>query len=296
VIGVLLEKPNIFLVGAPKCGTTSIAAWLSDHPQVFMSSPKELDFFDTDIEHGYRDTLDRYERYFAGKAAGHVYSGEASTGYLRSRIAVRNILDYSPNARFIVGLRSPVELAVAWHWHGVMAGWESEQDFGRAWSLQDVRRRGLSLPRSCPDVERLLYGDVCKLGEQMQRLYSLVPRDRVFVYTLDELSAAPSALCLGLCEFLGLPNDGLKRLPVLNRAVTLPHWMRGLGRAVYVAKRRIGVPRVGFGLVSLLSRRTARAPKKNVAPALRLEVLEHFREDLSVLSSLIRRDLTGWCT
>jgi len=43
-----VRKPNLFIVGAPKCGTTSLWTYLREHPQVFMSAEKELYFFSTD--------------------------------------------------------------------------------------------------------------------------------------------------------------------------------------------------------------------------------------------------------
>ena len=58
------RKPNLFLIGAPKCGTTSLASYLSDHPQIFVSDPKEPHFFNTDSENRKTWNWEEYEAIF----------------------------------------------------------------------------------------------------------------------------------------------------------------------------------------------------------------------------------------
>src|SRR3546814_13335773 len=105
----MFKKPNFFIVGAPKCGTTSLANWLSEHPSIFLSNPKEPHFFDLDRRKHYKCDLARYEGFFNGVAPTHTMVGEATTGYLRSHVAISEILKYAADARFIVGLRNPVD-------------------------------------------------------------------------------------------------------------------------------------------------------------------------------------------
>ena len=45
-----MAHPSFFIVGAPKCGTTALCKYLSQHPDVFLSTPKELNYFDTDFQ------------------------------------------------------------------------------------------------------------------------------------------------------------------------------------------------------------------------------------------------------
>ena len=60
-----MRSPDFFIVGGPKCGTTSLAAWLGEHPKVFMSSYKEPHYFNTDDKRVV-DTLDYYRSLFFG--------------------------------------------------------------------------------------------------------------------------------------------------------------------------------------------------------------------------------------
>jgi len=137
-------KPNFFILGAPKCGTTSVAVLLSEHPHIYMPQ-KEPHFFNTDHRR-FLNSLEGYERLFARADARHRAVGEASVWYLSSASAVKNILDYAPEAKFIVMLRNPVEMAPSLHEEQVFTGRENVTDFAKAWALQDVRRRGHQLP------------------------------------------------------------------------------------------------------------------------------------------------------
>src|SRR5581483_10303187 len=173
-----MKKPDFFILGAPKCGTTSLAAWLAEHPDIYMSPEKEPHFFNTDHKR-YVTALEGYERLFEGASDRHAAVGEASVWYLSSEDAVANILAYNPAARFIVMLRNPVEMAPSLHEEQVFTGREEVRDFATAWDLQEARKRGHDLPRLTWEPKHLLYGDMCRLGAQLERLFSRVPAERV---------------------------------------------------------------------------------------------------------------------
>ena len=139
-----MNKPNLFILGAPKCGTTSVAAWLGEHQDVFLSNPKEPNYFShgeflpdrvSHIEY----TLADYESLFAEANNSKVIM-EASTNYmLHSRAVLPKILDYNPNAKFVVCLREPVSMAVSLHAERIFQGEEDVLDFECAWLLNDDR-------------------------------------------------------------------------------------------------------------------------------------------------------------
>lgn len=289
----MFKKPNFFIIGAPKCGTTSLAMWLSEHPNVFMPKIKELDYFDFDRRKGYADDLARYERFFADVRDEHLAIGEASTGYLRSRVAVDEILKYSPEARFIVGLRNPVEMAISWHRQAVFEAWEDVLDFETAWRLQEARRSGQHIPRLCPDVSNLLYAEVCALGSQLARLYEKVPRDRVFIYTLDEMRSDPRSLWIRVQEFLKVPDDGRQHFPTYNQAKHVPKILRIVTRIVVDIKRNLGIY-YGLGILNRMNKIFARKPVENVSRNFLLELYAYFRPEVELLQVLTGRDLSTW--
>src|SRR5437762_14391876 len=106
------HRPNLFMLGGPKCGTTSFQEYLAGHPQVFMSEPKEPCYFDKDLPFPASPRNDaEYMRCFDGATGEHTVIGEASTNYLYSKVAVATILAFNPAARFIVMLRKPIDMA-----------------------------------------------------------------------------------------------------------------------------------------------------------------------------------------
>ncbi|MEM7278566.1 MAG: sulfotransferase, partial [Pseudomonadota bacterium] len=185
-----MQKPNFFVLGAPKCGTTTICSWLAAHDQVFFSPQKEPHFFNTDSKQRGTFTLDRYEQYFASADSRHKAVGEGSVWYLASTAAVSNILEYSPAARFIVCLRNPIEAAVSMHNQSLYTGDETIVNFRDAWQAQWDRESGKEkIPASCLEVTRLLYGKACLFGQQVSKLFDAVDTQRVLIITLDEIKA-----------------------------------------------------------------------------------------------------------
>ena len=171
-----MKKPNFFILGAPKCGTTSLAAWLAEHPNVFMSPVKEPNFFNTGITKYLKYSPEAYQQLFTKADLQHLRVGEASTHYLLSKDAVPNILNYVENpseVKFIVAIRNPVEMAVSWHGQMLRDGQEVVKDFATAWHLQETRAKGLSLP-AFSEQARLLYGPLCLLGKQLEQLFRVL--------------------------------------------------------------------------------------------------------------------------
>src|SRR4029078_338240 len=97
-------RPNLFIVGAPRSGTTALHAYLSTHPDVFMSDPKEPMYWADDLPGAMRSshapvaTLDEYLALFAKAEPRHRVIGEASPIYLRSRSAIPRIEAFAPDA------------------------------------------------------------------------------------------------------------------------------------------------------------------------------------------------------
>ncbi len=184
--------------------TTSMARWLRQHPAIFMPAIKEPNFFNTDINrppiYGV-GTLDAYEALFAPATAAQRRIGEASVFYLSSTVAVQNILRYQPNARFIVMLRNPVDMAPALHAEMLVHGLENVRDFATAWKLQYHRRHGRHIPALSNSWGRQFqFAEVCALGTQLERLFTTVSRDRVLIILLDDIVANRAANTYERCD------------------------------------------------------------------------------------------------
>lgn len=286
-----MKKPNFFVIGAPKCGTTSLYHWLKQHPYAFLPGLKEPHFFNTDDKAPDRCSLAAYENLFEDAGDADIAVGECSVWYLASKEAVPRVLDYNPDARFIVCLRNPIEMAYALHHQQLFAANEHIVSFRAAWQAQDLRARMKDEPAATST--HLLYGPMCKLGEQVERLKSHASDDRIHIMFLDDMKEDPSAAYRGILEFLGLPdfqpefrksNEArARRLPFIRRIV------RGLGSV----RRSLGVRR-GFGILSRLDRWNSKPGRWRPDEGMNETLCSYFRDDIRLLGRMTGRDLTHW--
>lgn len=290
-----VKRPNFFIVGAPKCGTTSLATWLADHPNVYMSPVKEPHFFNIDGLVRVRTTHD-YEALFEAVTNEHLAVGEASTHYLYSSEAVPRILDYQPEARFIVCLRNPIDMASALHGECLVQGEETIASFERAWRIQEERRCGRHIPITLKaDPERLQYGAYCKLGAQMERLLKQVPRDRVLPLLLDDIKKSPKVEWQRVLRFIGLEDNGRDEFPALNtarqsRSILLNY----LTRMLVDLKFRCGIHQ-RFGILrALKSKNVIRKDRKVLSDSIENELKGFFYSDIMLLAKILDRDLSNW--
>ncbi len=290
-----MKIPNFFIIGAPKCGTTSLATWLSEHPQVFFSSEKEPHHFNTD--HSWLLTPKRkdYEKYFLDAGNNHHAVGEGSVWYLYSKVAVPQIEKYSLGARYIVCLRTPIEMAYSLHEQQVVTGNEHIKDFATAWRLNDARLNGKEVSRWCVEPSHLAYGTACKLGEQLQRLYETVPCDRVFTVLLDDVKDNPRRVYLDILQFLGLEDDDKRVFQVQNTAKQLKSTsIRKLVRMIGWFKQKLGI-RGGLGVLQAIDRHNVDCrPRKKMEQQLKRELIEYFQTDIKLLEKFLGRDLSAW--
>ena len=206
--------PNTFLIGAPKCGTTSVATALGCTQMPSFPYPKEPGYFATDLKtKNPAVKLDSEADYIALFKAAPLTAKciiDASVNYLFSDDAIPKILEFNRNAKFIVVLRNPVHQVIAQHQEQVFAKNENVTDFWAAWSLQDQRASGLAIPKSCADPTRLAYKLRSSLGDQLERCLGLIPREKLFIGLLDDYKRHPTLStehCMNFLTFLHKIGD-----------------------------------------------------------------------------------------
>ncbi|MEX0902116.1 MAG: sulfotransferase domain-containing protein [Pseudohongiellaceae bacterium] len=242
-----MKKPNLYVIGAPKCGTTTLAYWMSQHPEVYVSPRKEPHYFFNPYRMGM--SLWDYEALFEEVRPTQSVVAEASIWYLYSEVAVVRILNYNPDAKFVVCLRNPMEMAPSLHMQRYYSGYEMEPDFNLAWQLNSVREAGsltkvYGIDPEMGDPSHMSYRKVCMLGRQVEQLLSRIDRDRVFFMFLDDMQSDPSALWHDLQIFLGVTQYGNIDMSAQNpatthRNATISRFLNKLGSM----KRFVGVKR-----------------------------------------------------
>jgi hypothetical protein len=290
-----MKKTNFFIIGAPRSGTTALSEYLSGHPHVFFSEPKEPHFFNEDFANRPTTNMRDYLRCFEGATEEHTAVGEGSVFYLRSEMAVSNILLFQPDARFIVMLRNPIDLVYSLHSRAVYGLNEDVTNFSEAWYLQDVRKQGRHLPILSVEPKVFLYGEMCLLGSQMERLYRTVSSERVKVIFLEDFVIDTRAAYEDTLAFLGLESDGRINFPPINTNTSYSSFrVEKALRHVYVLKRKLGISG-GLGIGKWI--RTTNAdvrPREPMDPEIMPELKRFFEQDVIKLANVTGRNLDHW--
>lgn len=297
--------PDVFIIGAPKAGTTSLADWLSQHPDVYFSVPKEPFYWAADYpamraRYGF-DSRSAYEGlYSSAEASAALHRVDGSTTYLYSQRAVPEILAEVAEPKFIVALRQPVDLLVSYHRTQLVALNEDEKDFPTAWR-RSVDGRG---PGTQPlDPKLVDYPLVGRLGAAVERLLDLLPRDSVHFVLFDDLATEPGRTWAGLTGFLGLSalpqlsfdvrNASTKtfRSPLVRRLTHRPpQALAAPMRRIRQWSRTTSNP-LAAKVKSLMWQEQSRP---DIAAAARAEIVNHLAADTRKLGDLIGRDLSHW--
>ncbi|MGC9330272.1 MAG: sulfotransferase family protein [Bacteroidales bacterium] len=300
-----VQKPNFFIIGAPKCGTTALSEYLREHPDVHFSYPKEPNFFCTDFSEQHREFKDYtfYLNQCFYNSKGKTAVGEGSVYYLYSSEAVPNILKFQPKAKFIVMLRNPVDIAHSLHATHLRSGInENIEDFETAWNLQDERKEGKNLPPHCTDYKLVMYRDICKTGEQLKRLFQWVDKSKVKIILFEDFVNDTLKVYKEVLDFLNVKYDGREEFPNINynfrsKSKVLAKIIHKLSYKfawILLVKKKIGIPE-GFSLLGPVKRlNSEKSSRKELDTAFREKLVVEFRDDVSLLEKLINRDLSHW--
>lgn len=300
-----LRIPNLFLVGAPKSGTTALYEYLRALPDVFMSPKKEIHFFGQDLGPALDDE-EEYRQLFA-EARDETWVGEASPWYLYSRTAAKEIKAFNPEARILIMLRKPVDMIWALHGQNLIASYggvpiEVHEDLARALDAEEDRRLGLDLDHLTP-LQRphpLFYRRVARYAEQVKRYFDVFGRDRVHVTIFDDFARDTAGAFRGVCRFLGVtfPNDltfakvntasGLRSRRLLWFLHNPPQAARFMARCL--------VPRPvrRKAIHSVWRWNEVRRPRRSLDPELCRQLTADHERDIRRLSGLLDRDLSSW--
>ena len=296
-----MRKPDFFIVGAPKSGTTAMCTYLKQHPEIFMPEKKESHFFGTDLNSPMfiRDK-EIYLSLFS-KAKDERRVGESSVWYLYSKKAASEIKEFSPSASVIIMLRNPVDMLYSQHSQFLYNGNEDIACFEEALNAEQDRRRGLRIPPGVHFVESLFYRETIKYTEQVQRYFNIFGRENVHIIVYDDFKNNVAKVYRECLCFLGVTGDFQPEFKTINpnkrvRSNTLrnflqnpPQIVKSLGKAL--------VPRdlqqkLGKKLTSLNIKYESRPP---IDTELKRKLQAEFTPETERLSELLRRDLTHWC-
>lgn len=301
-----MRKPDFFLVGAPKCGTSLMDTYLRRHPDLFLAA-KEPHYFGSDLNfNNPPHTEETYLRLFEG-AEGAQRVGESSVWYLYSKRAAAEIHAFQPEADILVMLRNPVSMLNSLHTHLVYTGDENIRSFEGALAAEADRRAGRRIPPWSIPTGGLLYREVVRYDEQIQRYFDLFGRDKVMVILADDFKKDPPGVYRQVLARLGVRTDfegfdkaleadnWTKNVAKTIRSQRLQAWLKDPARQM-VLRRVRPEPVPGWRLVLRGLRRAniIYADKPPMDPATKAALTEELRPGIERLAALIDRDLSGW--
>jgi hypothetical protein len=298
-----IRKPNFFIIGAPKSGTSSLINTLRWHPDIYVPLAFEPQYFSSDFSSVLDYTPEKYLELYSGVTDKHLAIGEKSVIYLYSDVAVDNIMDFNPDAKLIVMLRNPVDLVYSWHSQLYYSFIEDIESFNKAWDAQDERRQGQNIPERCTEPFALQYREIGLLSKYLQRVYEKVPSDRIKVFFMEDFHMDADTVYREALKYLEVPYKTRKDSRKLNK--NKRHRSRWLGKtlahdskttASKMMRRFEKLPLINkFPVKYWLHELNKVEYKRNpLDPEMRKHLVEEFREDIGALAELTGRDLQHW--
>lgn len=302
-MGVDLNRPppHFFIVGAPKCGTTSMAQYLNQHPEVFVLRG-EPHFFGTDLEYNSpRLTPARYAT-LCRNTGGKPVCGDRSTWYLFSRNAAREIHAHNPDALIIAMLRNPVEMLHSLHAHHFQRGLRDDiGNLADALAAEPDRRRGDRIPANARFPESLYYSEIPRYSEQLARYFDTFGAERVRIVLFDDLKRAPGRVYVETLSFLGVDASFRPDFGVHNASAPTPDsWAYRAWKASTLRYRiRSLAPQALYDRIrqmrrKKLARAAKRQPRAPLDPRLAARLKDQFVDEVKRLEALTGRDLAEW--
>jgi hypothetical protein len=294
------RKPDFFIVGAPKCGTTAMNNFLRQHPQIFMPERKDITYFGSDLQFRRpRISDEEYQSLFLG-ANGAARIGESSVWYLYSKRAAEEIKSFSPSACIIVMLRNPVDMLYAQHSQFLYNRNEDIEDFESALGAEEARKQGQLIPKESHFVEGLFYRETVKYAEQVKRYFNVFGRKSVHVIAYDDFKQDTAKVYRETLAFLGVDPSFQPSIRVINPNKTLrSRRLQGLLVApptmlMKIYRQVVPVSLQGRLLKRLKKLNTQHTDRPMLDPALKRRLQLEFQSEVQQLSGLLGRDLSNW--
>ena len=298
-----MPKPNFFLLGMPKAGTTSIWHTLSRHPEVYMSPTKEPDFFCSDLSKPKRgiDSLETYLDLFSGVGSERVI-GEASVLYSLSQEAPAAIKDFNPNSKCVLLLREPISFLRSLQRQFYFDHDEKEFDFEDAWRLEKERRTGKRVPEvPTRKAQCFFYSEHVKYATILERWYKHFDRRQFLVCLYEDFRADNKKILREILSFLEVDEQHLFKVPNINPGGVIDAkreawWQRFREESRYIGPvaRKLLPEGVRTNIRKFVSRNyiLTSTPPPNLDPAFEQELRDLVRPEMKRLETLLERDLS----
>lgn len=300
---MMTKRPNFLIIGAAKCGTSSLAAILGDHPECCMSRPKEVCFFQDQMDFKPNPNFDKGWEWYQ-KAFSH-YDGEPKVGdatpsysdRTRSPKTAKRIFDFDPKMQLLYLVRDPLDRQYsAWqmqHFEGLQGIHPDRIE--TQWALE-------GFDRWMREQKAVGQWDIARYDYQLNAYREYFANDSILVSFLEDWKTDQLRELQRICHFLDLdPNLlSVKKPEGENRAADKsvePSWFRRLREnkavrtvgklAPTAVKRKLGVA---------VGKRPQVESKSQLSEDVRSEFLSHVQADATRLLTSQNKPITLWPT
>jgi hypothetical protein len=281
-------RPNLFIIGAMKSGTTTLHEYLDTHPQIAMSHEKEPGYFVEEL--GLHKGEEWYFSRWSGLNGQHRYRGESSTHYTKLPIfqgVPDRLFRFNPEARLIYIMRNPFDRVVSHYWH----------------ALRDAHHGGELRPLLKAVKDDPGYLAFSDYATQLEPYFDRFGRDAVFTVTFEALLEDPQREVDRIYRWLGLPSHpiGDKSGKAHNQKpkdITAVAGAGILNRIQYSTTWDRLSPHVPAWIKNLAKKQAYRPVddhevQKDI-PVLRDAIADLQRRQIDRLSRLLGRDFPEW--
>lgn len=296
--------PNLFIVGAPKCGTSALYSYLKQHPDVFMSERKEPQFFckdfwkESDVYHGRKKffslrSQEEYLRLFKNVKKEKVL-GEATSKYLYSKVAVKNIYKFNPDSKIIIMLRDPVDFLYSYHSQCIYDSVEDELDFKIAMDLEESRKKGRDVPIHTPVPSFAYYSDIATFSEQILRYKQFFPDGNIKIIFHDDLKNKPEVVYKEVLNFLKIKPNHSPNFEIVNPnkkiiSIRLNNALNSYSKIflTYLPMKAYMKLRSLYYKINI-----EYSTRSSLDDKLKLELMHKFHPEIKMLSKVLNKDLS----
>ena len=295
-------KPNLFIVGAPKCGTTFIYHYLNKSSEVYFPNKKSLNHFDQDLTY-YKGRLSREQylnQYTIPDYGNYKYFADTTVWYLYSRVAAYNIKEFNPDSKIIIIIRNPADMLYSQHSQFIYNGNEDVKDFEQALNLENEIRKGNYIPKHCMIRESLYYRDTAMFYNQVERYMECFDEDNDIMLLYDDLVSDAQSLMYQVYLYLNLD---MREITFESMGVNPNKKIRSITvRNLLLSKKFLKM--CNFFHLSYTQKIILRDKLRNINTKyierqpldehVRMKINSGFKDEIDKLSLLLNRDLSHW--
>ncbi len=285
-----MQLPNFIVGGALKAGTTSLNAYLKQHPEVYMSPMKEPRYFaydPADSPNGNGEgqslhfpvtTLEEYSALFAG-ATNEKAVGEVSPHYIISPVAPQRIRALVPDVRLVFSLRHPIKRAYSVYWQAVRLGNENRPVEEALTEAEHRVRNG-------------------RYYALLRPWYEVFDPAQIKIILFDDLARDALGIFHDVCRFLAVDDTFVPDLTIRNKGGALKN--QRLGRFYEQLKNSSLKQAIDPLIPERLRDKMNDVRNQNfeepppIPPAVVARLQAYYRDDIEQLEAFLGRDLSAW--